>query len=65
MSTLATYRSTYQSTQDFAATMARGWALLARCTTDEAKRNTYQEYFERDLHEAMGWRQEHLEVNDF
>ena len=48
----------YSSAQDFAAGMARTWALLAECA-EGRKANDHQAKFEEALHQAMGYRAEH------
>ena len=47
-------RPAYRSAMDHAASMAPGWALLARCGRPGAA-----ERFCACLHTAMGWRPEH------
>ena len=58
--------TTIASDQDFAAVMARGWALLREHVANQrAKHTDYDEKFARDLHTAMGWRREHLNELEF
>ena len=47
-------RPAYKAEMDHAATMARGWAVLADCGS-----TTAAEHFYACLHTAMGWRPEH------
>ena len=54
----------YSSQQDFAAGMARTWALLAECA-EGRKANDHQAKFERALHQAMGYRAEHADELTF
>ena len=50
------------SDQDFAAVMARGWALLREHVANQrTKRTDFDQKFARDLHTAMGYRAEHLD----
>jgi hypothetical protein len=44
----------YEADMDFAARMARGWAVLANCGHAKAEAK-----FAECLHRAMGWRPEH------
>ena len=54
------------SDQDYAALMARGWALLAEHVSNQrTKRTTYDEKFAADLHTAMGYRKEHMNELEF
>ena len=47
-------RPYYLAEMDHAATMARGWAVLADCGSTTAAERFYD-----CLHTAMGWRPEH------
>ena len=47
-------RPAYKAEMDHAATLARGWAVLADCGRPGAA-----ERFHACLHTAMGWRPEH------
>ena len=50
----AVIRPFYLAEMDHAATMARGWAVLADCGSTTAAERFYD-----CLHTAMGWRPEH------
>lgn len=54
----------YASQQDFSASMASTWALLARCS-EGRQANDHQAKFEQALHDAMGYRAEHSDPLTF
>ena len=50
------------SDQDYAALMARGWAMLREHVANHRTKHTdYDQKFARELHTAMGYRKEHLD----
>ena len=55
----------YSSNQDWATTSAKTWAVLAQVAEKQSDRNDYQAKFERDLHDAMGYRGEHSDPLTF
>ena len=49
------------SDQDYAALLARGWAMLHGITQSRTNETYYSEQFSLCLHDAMGYRAEHLD----
>ena len=50
-----------RSDQDHAAFLARGWAVLRDLSQSRTRQTYYADQFALHLHEAMGYRAEHLD----
>ena len=54
-----------RSEQDMATFLARGWANLRDFTESRTNDTYYAEQFSKNLHDAMGYRAEHLDELGF